>query len=169
MPIDPLLHTGTNSFMGSQTMNYDARIAELQQAQQVLQQQKMQAEAAAAGKPQQPSSATPIWDEIERITEELSESEFAFISADDEFKKNQEAINTIILREQLRIVRPIVEQSNEGKQALQAHLDTLKQLRKMAKKNAESQMVEWQDYMQNYADMPFAEYKKMKLKKKGEK
>ena len=67
MPIDPLLHTGTNSFIGSQTMNYDARIAELQQAQQVLQQQKMQAEAAAAGKPQQPSSATPIWDEIDSI------------------------------------------------------------------------------------------------------
>ena len=169
MALDPLLHSGTTNFMGSQTMNYDARIAELQQAQQVLQQQKMQAEAAAAGKPQQSSTATPIWDEIERITDELSESEFAFIGADEEYKKSQEAINTIILREQLRIVRPIAEQSADGKQALQTHLDNLKQLRKMAKKNAESQMVEWQDYMQNYADMPFADYKKMKLKKKGEK
>ena len=168
MPIDPLLSTGT-SFMGNQSASYDARIAELQQQQQILQQQKLQAEAAATGKQQQTSSVTPIWDEIERITEELSESEFTFVSADEEFKKSQEAINTIILREQLRIVRPIVEQSNDGKQALQTHLDTLKQLRKMAKKNAESQMVEWQDYMQNYADMPFAEYKKMKLKKKGEK
>ena len=167
MPFDPLL---TNpSIIGPQTSSYDARIAELQQQQQMLQQQKAQAEQAMNGQQQKPSTATPIWDEIERITEELSETEYAFVSADEEFKRSQDTINTIILREQLRMVRPIVEQSTDGRQALQTHLDTLKQLRKMAKKNAESQMMEWQDYMQNYPDMPFAEYKKMKIKKKPSK
>ena len=167
MPIDPLL---TNpGFIGQQTSSYDTRIAELQQQQQILQQQKAQAEQAMNGTAQKPSTPTPIWDEIERITEELSETEFSFVSADEEYKRSQEVINTIILREQLRLVRPIVEQSTDGRQALQTHLDTLKQLRKMAKKNAESQMLEWQDYMQNYPDMPFAEYKKMKLKKKSSK
>lgn len=165
--IDPLLST---PYMGSnsQPINFDAKLAELQQAQQLLQQQKAQAEAAMQGKQgTQTSQDTPIWDEIERIVEELSDVELQFVTSDEEYKRSQEAINSIVLREQLRMVRPIVEQSKDGLEALKNHLDTIKQLRKMAKKNADTQMLEWQDYTQNYSDMPFSEYKKMKLKKKN--
>lgn len=150
-----------------QPINYDTKIAELQQAQQALQQQKAQAEASMQGKQIAVQNACPVWDEIERVMEDLSESELQFVAADEEYKRSQEVINTIVVREQLRLIRPIVEQSSDGKQALQTHLDTLKQLRKMAKKNADAQLIEWQDYMQNYSEMSFADYKKMKLKKKA--
>ena len=150
-----------------QPINYDTKIAELQQAQQALQQQKAQAEASMQGRQSVAQNACPVWDEIERVMEDLSESELQFVAADEEYKRSQEVINTIVVREQLRLIRPIVEQSADGKQALQTHLDTLKQLRKMAKKNADAQLIEWQDYMQNYSEMSFADYKKMKLKKKA--
>lgn len=147
---DPLL--GGN-FRAEAQPDYDARLAELQQMQQRIEQQRQQAK--------QPTSA-PIWDEIEHITSELSDREFAAISADKTYQDNQAAVLGILQREQARILRPIVESTADGKTALQTLLDTIKRLRKDAAKETDRSLELFTEYTQKFSDMTYSDFLKMK-------
>lgn len=141
---DPLLSTPNYS-------DYDKRIAELQQLQ--AQQKQMLS---------QPQQQAPIWAEIESITSELSDREFAIISNSEEFRQSEAAIAVILNREYMRVMRPIVEATQDGKEALQAHLNTIKRLRKQAASEADKSIELFTEYTQNYSDMTYSEFLKMK-------
>lgn len=144
-------------------IDYDQRIAELQQMQQRLeaqkQQQMQQRQQIASGSPQ---SQAPIWDEIEKLTADFSDREFAIVNQDDEFQQSQQAILSILQREQMRMMRPIVECTKDGKEALENHLALIKRLKKKAAKEADRNMELFNEYTQHYSDMTFADFIKMK-------
>ena len=154
-----------NIFLGSdpllsvnQTQNYDAQIAELQRMQQMLEQQKQNI-SMPIQQPQQQSSA-PVWDEIERLTAELTDKEFAFISENEEFVKSQNKIAEALQAEYMRVMRPIVERSHKG--LLDEHLVLLKRLKKEASKEIDKQMDLLQEYVTKHPDIPYAEFLKTK-------
>ena len=72
----------------------------------------------------------------------------------------------ILQREELRLIRPIVEQSKDGKSALEHHLALIRRVRKGAMQAEEEKTAMWEDYMTNFSDMTFREYMQMK---KGDK
>lgn len=150
---DPLL--GGNTFSPT---DYDKRIAELQELQQRLEVQKQQAKAL----PQQRQSQSPIWDEIEKLTAELSDREFDIVNRDEEFQQSQQTIMAILQREQMRLMRPIVEGTQDGKAALENHLALIKQLKKKATKEADRSMELFNEYTQHYSDMTYSEFLQMK-------
>lgn len=149
-----------NIFLGSDPLltsaNYDNRLAELQQMQQALEQQKQQ----LMQRPQESASQSPVWDEIERLTAELTDKEFAFISENEEFVKSQNKIAEALQAEYMRLMRPMVERSHKG--LLDEHLVLLRRLKKDASKEIDKQMELLQEYVTKHPDIPFAEFLKTK-------
>lgn len=154
---DPLL--GGNSYNPT---DYDAKIAELQAMQQRLEAQRRQ--ASVSGK----QNNSPIWDEIEKLTSELSAREFEIINKSDEFQASQNAVMGILQREYMRLMRPIVENTADGKDALKSHLELIKRLKKSAAKEADRNMELFNEYTQHYSDMTYSEFLKMKKSNKKE-
>ena len=149
-----------NIFLGSDPLltsaNYDNRLAELQQMQQALEQQKQQ----LMQRPQENVSQSPVWDEIERLTAELTDKEFAFISENEEFVKSQNKIAEALQAEYMRMMRPIVERNH--RQLLDDHLQLLRRLRKEAGKEIDKRMELFNEYVTTSPDIPFAEFIKNK-------
>lgn len=155
---DPLLG-GINS-----NANYEQQLSEIARMQQQLETQRRQMEQASRQMQEQPAqSRTPLWDEIERITSELTDSEFESINKSQEFQDSQNAVMAVLNKEYMRLMRPIVEQSKEGREALENHLALLRSKRKQAAKDAERNMALFNEYTEKYSDMTFSEF----LKKKG--
>lgn len=146
---DPLLSVG-------RTPNYDAQIAELQRLQQELELQKQQIGQARP----EVANGSPVWDEIEKLTAELSDKEFSYISNCDEFNKSQQAIAEALQAEYMRMMRPIVERNHRA--LLDEHLALLKRLKKEASKEIDKQMDLLQEYVTKHPDIPFAEFLKTK-------
>lgn len=160
---------GSDPLLGS-SVNFDSRFKEIERAEQVLAQQKQQLlklQGQAAMEQQAPRSQTPIWDEIDSITAQMSEKEFELIASDDEFAESNKALLEIVQATQLAQLRPIIENSQQGKDILERHLTVIKRLRKSAQKELNKEMEDFKEYTEKYSDMPYAEYQKMKRTKKG--
>lgn len=154
---DPLL--GSTSYQATPN-DYDAKIAEMQAIQQRLEMQKQQVSYSKN------TSNSPIWDEIEKLTSELTDREFELVNNNPEFQTSQSALMSILNREYMRMMRPIVESTHDGKTALTSHLDLLKKLRKDAAREVDKSMELFSEYTQNYSDMTYAEFLKKKKAKK---
>lgn len=128
-----------------------------------LQQQK----ASINMQPQQ--SKTPIWDEIDKIMDGLTEAQKGFLNSNPEFADSYQDVVNILQREYMRIMRPIVEETKDGKDALENHLTLIKRLRKSAMQEEEKKSALWRDYMEHYSDKSWQEYIEIINSKKGNK
>lgn len=151
---DPLLGN-VNPYAATQN-DYDAKIAELQAIQQRLEQQKQQSNYSKK------LNSSPIWDEIEKITSELSDREFELINNSKEYQESQSVVMAILNREYMRLMRPIVESTTDGQNALKTHLELLKRLRKDATREVDKNIELFNEYTQHYPDMTYSEFLKMK-------
>lgn len=151
---DPLLGN-VNTYAATQN-DYDAKIAELQAMQQHFEQQKLQSNYSKK------LNSSPIWDEIEKITSELSDREFELINNSSEYQESQSAVMAILNREYMRLMRPIVESTTDGQNALKTHLELLKRLRKEATREVDKNIELFNEYTQRYSDMTYSEFLKMK-------
>lgn len=151
---DPLLGN-VNPYAATQN-DYDAKIAELQAIQQRLEQQKQQSNYSKK------LNSSPIWDEIEKITSELSDREFELINNSKEYQESQSVVMAILNREYMRLMRPIVESTTDGQNALKTHLELLKRLRKDATREVDKNIELFNEYTQHYSDMTYSEFLKMK-------
>lgn len=113
----------------------------------------------------QPQRQAPVWDEIDSIVSGMSEQEIHMISSNEEFIESSNVIQEILQREYLRIMRPIVEGTRDGKDALDKHLTLIKRLRKSARDEVSRRYEIMDEYMNGYCDMPFNEFMKMKAGK----
>ena len=67
---------------------------------------------------QQPGSQSPLWDEIDSIVDGLSEAERELLAADEEFNRSNGEVLAVLQQEYLRMMRPVVEGSTHGREAL---------------------------------------------------
>lgn len=112
---------------------------------------------------QQPSQpVTPVWDEIERITSSLTDKEFDYLQNNQEFQESSVNIQQILQREYMRIMRPIVEQTKDGKDALDKHLTLLKRIQKTAKDEANKKEALMNEYIMQYSHLTWQEFIDMK-------
>lgn len=159
---------GADPLLGS-APDYSAHLAELEQAQRALEQQKQSLLTLAQGtpgieqpKPAKQASSTPIWDELDSITGSMSATEFQTMEKDENYKKSLEALMAYVGAVQLQMIRPHIEGSPEGKKLLEQHLTNVKFLRKAAVDNVEKKMADFEDYTKNYSHMSWDEYLKTK-------
>ena len=154
---DPLLGP-----QGYQIPNIDDKLEQLKTAYEQLsiQKQNVVQQQQTAGRPQQ--SQSPVWDEVDKITAEMTDREFEIMSENEEFKQSQQRIMEVLQREQMRIMRPIVENCKDGKDALENHFTLVKRLKKSAAEEANRNLELFNEYTEKYPDMPYAEFLKMK-------
>lgn len=157
---DPLLgardYTSDIAMMEQELEIKQARLA--QYKQQVMQQQQPQ------------KSQTPVWDEIDSIIQGMTEKEYQIVSTNDEWVESNAKIMGLIQAAQLQMLRPIIEKSKEGKDALDHHLTLTKRVKKSASMEVDSELNDFQEYKAKYSHMSYDEYQKMKREtKKGKK
>jgi hypothetical protein len=157
---------GVDPLLGS-TVDYQAHLAELENAQAIIDQKRQALMKMAEGEPQQVvKSATPIWDEIDTITANMSKAEFQKMSADENYQTSLNALMEYVGSIQLQMIRPRIEQSEEGKKLLEQHLTNVKFLRKAASADVDKKLSDFEDYTKNYSHMSWDEYQKTKGGKK---
>ena len=144
----------------SQMSTIEQMQAELEQKKAAIMQVRQQMEQQQAQQPQQ--SRTPIWDEIDSICSGMSEKEFAIVSENDEFRESQDHIAAIIQQAQLEMLRPGIESSQQGRDALERHLTLVKRLKKTASKEVDDELNDFKEYREKYAHMTYEDYSKMK-------
>lgn len=155
---DPLL--GGNS--------YSMQMQELGKMQQDLvnRMQALQQLGEQVQQPQSPRSQSPTWDEIDRVTGAMSEKEFEIMAENAEFQESQKQIDAITQVVLMKALRPMVEQTKEGKDALDYHLTLVNRLKKAATKEADAEMADWKEYREKYSHMTYDDYLKQKGGKK---
>ena len=157
---DPLLGSGPD---------YSAHLAELEQAQKAIEQQKQSILKLAQNtqNPEAtPASPTPIWDQIDTLTDNMTAAEFQAMQADKNYQKSLGELMEYVGAVQLQLIRPRIEASPEGKKLLEQHLTTVKFLRKAAADNVDKRLADFEDYTKNYSHMSWEEYLKTKGGKK---
>lgn len=112
--------------------------------------------------PARQQAATPVWDEIDSIVAGMSDQELDMMNGNEEYLESSAAVQGILQREYLRIMRPIVENTKDGKDALEKHLTLIKRLRKSAKEAVNRKYSLMDEYLERYSDMTFDEFIKMK-------
>lgn len=145
------------------TTDYQAHLAELENAQAIIDQKRQALIKMAETEPQQVAkSATPIWDEIDTITANMSKAEFQKMSDDENYQSSLNALMEYVGSIQLQMIRPRIEQSEEGKKLLEQHLTNVKFLRKAASADVDKRLSDFEDYTKNYSHMSWDEYQKTK-------
>lgn len=118
------------------------------------------------GPQQQVRPQAPVWDEIDAIVSGLSDQEMQFLNSNQEFLESSQTVQNILQREYLRIMRPVVEATKDGKQVLENHLTLIKRLRNYARDEVNKKYSLFDEYMEKYSDMPFNEFMEMRKGKK---
>ena len=153
---------GVDPLLGS-TADYQAHLAELENAQAIIDQKRQALMKMAETEPQQVAkSSTPIWDEIDTITANMSKAEFQKMSEDENYQSSLNALMEYVGSIQLQMIRPRIEQSEEGKKLLEQHLTNVKLLRKAASADVDKKLSDFEDYTKNYSHMSWDEYQKTK-------
>jgi hypothetical protein len=157
---------GVDPLLGS-TVDYQAHLAELENAQAIIDQKRQALMKMAETEPQQVvKSPTPIWDEIDTITGNMTKAEFQKMSEDENYQTSLNALMEYVGSVQLQMIRPRIEQSEEGKKLLEQHLTNVKFLRKAAIADVDKKLSDFEDYTKNYSHMSWDEYQKTKGGKK---
>jgi hypothetical protein len=157
---------GVDPLLGS-TVDYQAHLAELENAQAIIDQKRQALMKMAEAEPQQVAkSPTPIWDEIDAITGNMTKAEFQKMSEDENYQTSLNALMEYVGSVQLQMIRPRIEQSEEGKKLLEQHLTNVKFLRKAAIADVDKKLSDFEDYTKNYSHMSWDEYQKTKGGKK---
>lgn len=159
---------GTDPLLGSGP-DYSAHLAELEQAQKAIEQQRQSILKLAQGSQNPeavPTSATPIWDQIDTLTDNMTAAEFQAMQADESYQRSFGELMAYVGAIQLQMIRPHIEGTPEGKKLLEQHLTTVKFLRKAAADNVDKKLADFEDYTKNYSHMSWEEYLKTKGGKK---
>ena len=159
---------GTDPLLGSGP-DYSAHLAELEQAQKAIEQQRQSILKLAQGSQNPeavPTSATPIWDQIDTLTDNMTAAEFQEMQADESYQRSFGELMAYVGAIQLQMIRPHIEGTPEGKKLLEQHLTTVKFLRKAAADNVDKKLADFEDYTKNYSHMSWEEYLKTKGGKK---
>lgn len=162
---------GTDPTLGP-GLNLDATFREIERAEQSLAAQKqkyiqLRSQMSEQQPLQQPQSQTPVWDEIDSITAQMTQKEFDKLVANDEFKESSERLAQLIQATQLAQIRPVIEGSQQGRDILDRHLTIIKRLKKSVSAEVDEELDDFQLYKEKYSDIPYSEYLKMKKSEKG--
>lgn len=142
---DPLLNYPTAQSLQEDSGALMRQIAELQQKRQAI---NMQAQV----------SPTPLWDEIDKIEDSLTDTQKQYLLQNEEYAQSLQYVSKLVQDEVLRIVRPRIEATENGKQALNSHLALAKKLKKSLAKEEEQRNALLNDYLTNHSDMTYKDY-----------
>lgn len=161
---DPLFNSGRydNQMPDTQLDEVQRMQEELEQRKHALMMRNQQMVNSRGN-----NSRTPVWDEVDKFMEELSDSEYEAVSNSEEFKSSISRVMSIVQREQMKMILPYVEGCKDGREAIDEHLATIKLLKKKISKQKEDNLELFNEYTEHYSDMTYTDFLAMKRKKGG--
>lgn len=78
----------------------------------------------------QGGTPTPIWDEIDKEINSMSDIQKRSLEQNDEFKEASMSVQMLVNEHMLSIIKPRIEQTENGRNALQNQLSLVKKLKK---------------------------------------
>ena len=147
----------------------DPQLDEVQRMQEELEKRKNALIAQNQQITKGNTSRTPMWDEVDKFMQELSDSEYDSISDSEEFKSSLAKVMSIVQREEMKLILPYVEGCKDGKESIEEHFATIKLLKKKISKQKEDNLELFNEYTQHYSDMTYTDFIAMKRKKGGNK
>ena len=154
----------SDPLLGGNQPNYQQQIEELNRMRSMLEEQKraFEQKQQIAQTANEPTGKESLWTTIDHLTDELSDKEKEAIMGEGSYQQSQARIVDLMNQAYMRLVRPIVEQSEEGRKALADHLSLMKQLRKEVAKRSEKNLELFNEYTDHYADMTYSDFLRMK-------
>lgn len=129
------------------------------QLQNTLQQIRMQKQNLGT---RQSQSQSPVWDEIDKFVEELSDVEVEALNSSPEYQEAQNKVAAIINRENMKMLRPVVEGTSDGKEALDNLLSMAKKIKKSASEEANRNASLMNEYMTQYSHLTWQQFIEVK-------
>lgn len=126
--------------------------AELQKMYEAIQQKR------ASINMQAQQSQTPLWDEIDKIEDNLTGAQRQYLMQNQEYVNSLQYVSKLVQDEELRIIRPRIESTQQGQEALKKHLSLMQRLRKEVAQAEEQKTAMLNDYMTNHSDKTWQEY-----------
>lgn len=141
---DPLLTSGRN-------------LKQLAQENEMYQQKLQALQQFPKTRPVQ-HTATPVWDEIDRIVSSLNDQERGILSNNKEYYDNSMAIQEMVNAELLLLVKGRIEASAEGKAILEQQLSFVRRTSKAAKEETARRDALFREYVTEHSDMTWQEF-----------
>lgn len=148
---DPLLNYPTSQEIQSDYGAMMQQLSDLRQKQQVI---NLQANV----------SQTPLWDEIDKIEDGLTDNQRQAMMGFQEYADSLHYVSKLVQDEILRIVRPRIENTKTGADALTKHLDLTRRIKKEITKSEEKRSELLNEYLTKYGHMTWNEFISMKEK-----
>lgn len=156
---DPLLNSSIYPQGQDEIESY---MQKLQEAQAKLEQQKR-----LVLNSNKQTKKTSLWDEIDNEISTMTDGEFQSMGDNPEFQQSNATVMSILNREYLKIMRPIVEDAKDGQESLSRHLDLVRKLKKQSKEEINKNLELFNEYTEHHSDMTYADF--LKMKKGGKK
>lgn len=148
---DPLL---SQSGMTEEMAAYDRQMQDVIEKLNARRQQVMNLQQS----PAQSQSQSPVWDEMDKLVDGMTDVEISALNKDSEYAEAQNRISAIISRENMRILRPMVEGAKDGKEALENLLSIAKKVKKSASEEANKNNALMNEYITGYSHLTWQEF-----------
>lgn len=163
MALNNVFIGGGDPLLGQSTGNISSDMeAYERQLQETLNQIQVQKKRVLNPQNNPQRSQSPLWDDMDKVVNDMTDMEIEALNNDPDYQKAQNALMGIINREYMRIMRPIVEESKDGKELLESLMTITKRVKKSASEEASRNIALFNEYTSKYADMPYAEFLEMK-------
>lgn len=143
---DPLLSNPNQYGYG----NAEAQLNVLREQERRLMEQLQQGQQGQQQRPAQ--NASPVWDEIDKEFDSLTTMQQKALTENDDYRDAYAAVQEILNREFLRIMRPIVENTPDGQKALMRQLSVIKKEKKFIVEDTERKLKEFEEWQRDQAN-----------------
>lgn len=103
-------------------------------------------------------SPTPLWDEIDKVEDSLTDSQRQAFMQNPDYRDSLQLVTKMVSDEELRLIRPRIEATEQGKEALKRHLSIVTRLKKEVAKEDEQRNAMLTDFIKNYPGKTWEEY-----------
>ena len=106
---------------------------------------------------------------IDKIEDNLTGAQRQYLMNNQEYVESLQYVSKLVQDEELRIIRPRIESTQQGQEALKKHLSLMQKLKKEIVQAEDQKSAMLNDYMTNHSDKTWQQYLAMKQGKGGKK
>ena len=140
-----------NIFLGG-TNSYDDEMTRMKQLNEELARRKQELSSHTERQSE--------WDKIDSLADSMTDAEKQMMSECKEFVESDNRISAMMQSAYMSMVRPIVEQSEEGREALRKHYNIMKESLTKVRKKRDEDMDALRRWATEHPDKSFNEFRR---------
>lgn len=98
------------------------------------------------------STSTPLWDEIDKEINSMSDMQRRALENNEEFKKASFSVQALVNEHMLSIIKPRIEQTDNGRKTLQDQLSVVRGLKKSIMEETDRELAEFRKWKETKSE-----------------